>query len=92
MKGAAFTDVGYQRKTNEDSWFLDEKRKIFAVADGMGGHNAGEIASQMVRDYLEKNDVEEKSFREIFQEINDAIINCALEMMNTKVWEQPLLL
>ena len=79
MKGAAFTDVGYQRKINEDSWFLDEKRKIFAVADGMGGHNAGEIASQMVRVYLEKNDLEDKSFREIFQEINDAIINCALE-------------
>ncbi|MBQ8003287.1 MAG: Stp1/IreP family PP2C-type Ser/Thr phosphatase [Clostridia bacterium] len=47
MEYAALTDVGMKRHNNEDSYIINEvnKDKIFIVADGMGGHNAGEIAS-----------------------------------------------
>lgn len=41
----AITDVGQVREVNEDSLLVDNDLFIFAVADGMGGHNAGEIAS-----------------------------------------------
>ena len=41
------TDVGLQRDHNEDSYFCDEELGIFAVADGVGGHSAGEVASKM---------------------------------------------
>lgn len=46
------TDVGLRRKINEDSVFVDPERGLWAVADGMGGHEAGEVASTMVTDAL----------------------------------------
>src|SRR5215212_3147012 len=46
------TDVGLRRKINEDSVFADSERGLWAVADGMGGHEAGEVASNMVTDAL----------------------------------------
>ena len=41
------TDVGRRRKLNEDSLLVDSTVGLFVVADGMGGHNAGEIASRL---------------------------------------------
>lgn len=41
------TDIGMKRKTNQDSIALDHGNKFFIVADGMGGHNGGDIASRL---------------------------------------------
>ena len=46
------THVGLKRKINEDSVFVDSERGLWAVADGMGGHEAGEVASAAVVDAL----------------------------------------
>ena len=59
IESAGITDIGRRRDQNEDSLFIDDSMGLYVVADGMGGHNAGEVASKLVvetiRDYLKQN-------------------------------------
>ena len=48
IESAGITDIGKKRKGNEDALFLDDNLGLYVVADGMGGHRAGEIASNLV--------------------------------------------
>lgn len=51
---AAVTDVGRVRSTNEDSVFWSAEAGVFVVADGMGGHAAGEVASAIASELIGK--------------------------------------
>ena len=77
------THVGLQRKINEDSVFVDSERGLWAVADGMGGHEAGEVASTMVTDALRclpvVRDIDELADRavEALRQVNRDLIDLA---------------
>src|SRR5512139_506242 len=47
FEAVGVTDIGRQRKHNEDHVLLRPELDLFVVADGMGGHNAGDIASRL---------------------------------------------
>lgn len=59
MKTFSMTDIGMVREVNEDSVFVSNQPignlpNLFIVADGMGGHNAGDYASQMAVEVVKK--------------------------------------
>jgi PPM family protein phosphatase len=45
LSSSGASDVGLVRENNEDSWLIKQEHGLFLLADGMGGHQAGEVAS-----------------------------------------------
>ncbi len=89
LKHKGITDVGTVRSNNEDSYLICENRlkdNLFLIADGMGGHNAGEVASAMAT----------RTIREAFLEINsevdyNAFLRDSIQMANEKVYKSSLI-
>ncbi len=81
---AGGSDIGRKRKTNQDSICLDLPHQFFAVADGMGGHNGGDIASQLcvkvIPEYLAKNTQKPpvELMRDVIVEVNRQILDTAV--------------
>jgi protein phosphatase len=52
LQSVARSDIGRRRQINEDAYFRDDACGFYVVADGVGGHNKGEIASREAVDHL----------------------------------------
>jgi len=62
LKSFAKTHIG-QRKNNEDSFLIDKEMGLYVVADGVGGLNKGEVASQLACNMVHDSIVAEKTFK-----------------------------
>ncbi len=70
--GAA-TDVGRVRGHNEDAYLVDDQLGLVAVADGMGGHQAGEVASATALEALRAAVTSGEGIRDAVTSANDAV-------------------
>ena len=51
-RAAGDTHPGLQRANNEDRFFFDDRRGVYCVIDGVGGHNAGERAAEIAAETI----------------------------------------
>ena len=90
LLAAGQTDVGQLRLTNQDAIYLNVDKRIFVVADGMGGHNGGDIASNMAVEEISKsllNNESDDPLKSIIHSIrcaNTAIYNKSKENIRLK--------
>lgn len=87
MTIGAKSDIGKIRENNEDTFYVskDIKVPLYLVADGMGGHKAGEIASSMAIDIIEKNFTNLKN-KSIDEDKIIKLIKKSIEEANTKIY------
>ncbi len=88
MRAAAATDRGRVRQTNEDSVLADAGAGILIVADGMGGHRAGEVASDLAVETIHR------SLKEALAAYGPAVPDApwllarAIEQANFAIWSR----
>ena len=94
VKAIGVTHVGRQRQHNEDSYLVENNAKLFLVADGMGGHAAGEIASRIAVDSISEFILHTKeddgtwphAYDEHYKRSTNRLM-AAVRMANTRVLE-----
>lgn len=94
LKAVGLSHVGRQRQHNEDSFLVADQAQLFVVADGMGGHAAGEIASRIAVDSISEFIVHTKeddgtwphAYDEKFRRSTNRLM-AAVRLSNTRVLE-----
>lgn len=82
-KAYAITDVGRVRQNNEDACFSTDREGLFFVADGMGGHKAGEVASKMAKDLISARLLKTASLTDVEAEIRESFLEANDKVRDT---------
>ncbi len=96
MDSFGVSDIGRRRKLNEDSFFVDDELGLYIVADGMGGHNAGEVASslavEVVSNFIRRSREEEEITWPYGIDpqisLNGNRLRTAVMLANKRVWKE----
>jgi len=94
LRAYGLTDVGRQRQHNEDTFLVQPDAQLFLVADGMGGHAAGEIASKIAAETISEFIITTKeddgtwphAYDERYRRSTNRLMT-ALRLANTRVLE-----
>src|SRR3954454_13349222 len=89
------SDIGRKRQRNEDSLTVNPEVSLFVVADGMGGHNAGDVASQTAVKTIESYMIRTHQERELSWpfgldtkfSFDGNRLRTALKLANHKIWQ-----
>jgi len=85
---AQASNVGMVREVNEDSVLSLPENRLWAVADGMGGYEAGNVASNMIVKALDSMTIKSSSLHEIIDSVEDSLIDAnrrILEYADTRL-------
>ena len=85
MKVVSATNVGNYRKNNEDSYYVNESKNLYVLADGMGGHLAGERASKMATEIIGQDFAKDRQIKSIDDAIE--ILSSSIRDANKKIFE-----
>ena len=95
LESFGLSDVGRRRKLNEDNFLVDRETNLYAVCDGMGGHNAGEVASKMaietLESFIQKSHKEKEITWPYGLDVNLSFdgnrLKTAIKLANKRVWK-----
>lgn len=87
MNTYSLTNPGKERKDNQDSFsnYFHTHFSLFVIADGMGGHNAGEVASKLASEEIQSYIINHKDM-----EFYDLLLKRAIEHANDVIYQESL--
>lgn len=86
VNACGMTNVGLIRENNEDYWGIAEKERFYVLADGMGGHRAGEVAARELVTELCRYASEEFDAEQSIEDAASSLME-AIEKSNRKIFE-----
>ncbi len=97
MRFEGLTDVGRKRDNNEDNFGIDKKNNIIVVCDGMGGHLAGEVASEIaVKTILDLYGRSIREYMDLIEGIDDKLplsvrkLGAAIRAANRMIYNEAI--